>query len=107
MYAEGEECDIFVLQDAASMFIFGNAFAPHGAESPSMESVARLLEQGRSHRQEWPEELVIPGKPSRKNAFVSAARERGIPIRSVAEARMSVCITDVQSSFEEHMERNP
>lgn len=27
LLAEGQEFDIFVLQDAASMFIFGNAFA--------------------------------------------------------------------------------
>ncbi len=31
----GEAHDIYVLQDAASMFIFGTAFAPCDAESPS------------------------------------------------------------------------
>ena len=102
--AEDGAFDIFVLQDAASMFLFGTALAPHSAECPSREAVTALLQQGWAERQEWPQELVLPGKPSRKNAFVSVAREHGISVRSVAEARMSFYIKDVQSSFEEHVE---
>jgi hypothetical protein len=102
---EDGEFDIFVLQDAGSMFLFGNAFAPHG-EYPSREAVVLLLEQAWSHHQEWPEELVLPGKPSSQNSFASVAREHGISVRAVAEARMAFYITDVQSAFEEHAQRN-
>ena len=95
------EFDIFVLQDAASMFLFGNAFAPSGAECPPEEAVARLLKQAWSRRREWPEEIILAGRPSLENTFTNVARRQGIAVRAVAEARMSFFIKDVQSSFEE------
>ena len=97
--------DIFVLQDAASMFLFGNAVAPSGAEYPPAHAVVHLFEQAWSHRQEWPEEIVLAGRPSSENSFANAARRRGIAVRAVAEARISFYIKDVQSSFEEFAER--
>lgn len=94
------EFDIFMLQDAASMFIFGHAFAPHGAESPPEEEVASLLDQAWSRRREWPDELVLPGRPLMSNTFVRLARRHGMVVRAVAEARMSFYIKDVQTSIE-------
>jgi hypothetical protein len=96
------EFDVFVLQDAGSMFIFGSAFASHDAHCPPTEDVASLFGQAWSRVQGWPEELILPGNPSSKNNFVVTAREHGITVKAVAEARMSFYIKDVQSSFEEH-----
>jgi hypothetical protein len=98
----GEELDIFVLQDAASMFIFGSAFASPGADCPPRKEVTGVFEQAWSRMQQWPQELVLPGRLFSKNTFAAVARSHGIAVRSVAEARMSFYITDVQSSFEEH-----
>jgi hypothetical protein len=95
--------DIFVLQDAASMFIFGNAFAPHGAESPSEADATALMDQAWSRMQEWPEEIVLPGKPSPDNSFVRVAKRNGVAVRNVAESEMSFYIKDVQTSFEEFL----
>jgi hypothetical protein len=100
-WAEGQ-FDIFVLQDAASMFLFGTAFAPHGEECPPAKDATRLLNKAWSSRQEWPVEILLVGKPSSKNAFASAARQHGISVRAVAEARASFYIKDVQASFEEY-----
>lgn len=102
---DGEQSDAFVLQDAASMFIFGSTFAPHGAECPAAGDASALLKQAWARRQEWPAELVLPGRPSTTNTFALAARERGLRVRAVAEARMSFYIIDVQSSFEEYASR--
>src|SRR5450755_1412226 len=66
-----EELDIFVLQDAASMFIFGSAFASPGADCPPREEVSALFQQAWSQTQLWPEELVLPGRPSPKNIFAT------------------------------------
>jgi hypothetical protein len=100
------EFDIFVLQDAGSMFLFGTAFAAPGAEAPPKKEVTRLFRSAWSHRQEWAQELLLVGNPSTKNAFVRAAREQGLRVRAVAEARMSFYIKDVQSSFEEYAARD-
>lgn len=103
--AEGQELDIFMLQDAASMFIFGNAFAAHEDEAPALAEVSHLLHQAWARQQTWPAELVLAGKPSRTNAFASVARQLGIRVRSVPEAQMSFYIKDVQSSLEEYFRR--
>ena len=97
--------DVFVLQDAGSMFIFGTAFAPEDAEAPPRVEVDPLLQGAWAHRQEWPEELVLSGKPSSDNAFVRAAAAAAIPVRTVPEASMSFYIRDVQSAFEEYFAR--
>lgn len=93
--------DIFVLQDAASMFIFGTVFAPDGAESPAEAEIELLMERAWSHGNEWPAEIVLPGKPSPKNAFARVARRHGVTVRTVAESQMSFYIKDVQTSIEE------
>jgi hypothetical protein len=99
------EFDIFVMQDAASMFIFGTAFAPQGADGPPKQDVARLFGQAWSHQKEWPEELILAGRPSTDNTFATIAGKQGIAVRAVAEARISFYIKDVQSSFEEFAAR--
>lgn len=101
--AEGQALDLFILQDAASMFIFGNAFAAHEDEAPSEEDVSALLHDAWAKQHVWPGELVLAGKPSRSNAFAVVARQLDIPVRSVPEAQMSFYIKDVQASLEEFL----
>jgi hypothetical protein len=102
-----EPSDVFVLQDAASLYIFGTAFAPSGAESPSEQSVEELLSQGWSKLETWPSELVLSGRPSVNNAFRLVAKRLGLHVRSVPEAQMSFHIKDVQEAMEEFLARNP
>lgn len=94
--------DVFVLQDAGSMFIFGTAFAEHDAEAPPEVDAEALLRRGWEHRNEWPRELVLVGRPSSENAFIRAAATIGVPVRTVPEASLSLYIKDVQEAFEEY-----
>lgn len=103
--AEGAARDIFVLQDAASMFIFGTALARPDAQAPSQSDVNELLQRAWARREEWPEELVVPGRPSGENGFVRAAAAVGVALRAVPEARLSFYIKDAQSAFEEFFRR--
>ena len=82
------------------MFIFGSAFASPEKDSPSEDDVTSLLEQAWAHRQQWPEEIVLVGKPGRSNSFVRVAKRNGVSIRAVPEPVMSFYIKDVQSSME-------
>ena len=68
MQIDGRAIDLYVLQDAASMFLFGNAFGPHGSDGPDVEEVEKLLESARGKRDEWPSELVLPGKNGPANS---------------------------------------
>ena len=49
------------LMDAASCFILGNTFAPVGEAEPSKIAVRDLLEEAKTHKQQLPKTLLVPG----------------------------------------------
>ncbi|WP_284620704.1 hypothetical protein [Aquabacterium humicola] len=99
------DVDVFILQDAGSLFIFGNAFTPVGAESPNPRDAAVLLQEAWSRKQEWPSELLLPGAQSEDNGFARAASWNGISVRFLPAECLSYFIEDVQSSYEEFLNR--
>jgi hypothetical protein len=101
----GQEINLYVLQDAASMFLFGNAFAPAGSDWPPAREVEKLLDSAYAKKDEWPSELVLPGNPEPENSFAMAARNRGINVRNVPESQLSFYIKDTQEAYEEFLTR--
>ena len=106
LITEGQEIDLYVLQDAASMYLFGNAFAPFGTDCPPLQDVENLLKSAYARKSEWPSELVLPGKPGLENSFSKAARSFGIVVRSVPESHLSFYINDTQEAYEEFLARD-
>jgi hypothetical protein len=94
--------DVFVLMDAASMYMLGTALVPVGAEAPSEQEAANLLQQGWQSRNEWPERLVLHGEPSAENGLARAAQWNGIPVVVASSQELAVYIEDVRGAFEEH-----
>ena len=88
--------DVFVLMDAASMFILGHALAVVGAEAPNEEDAAALLREGWSAKQEWPERLLLAGKLAPDNGFSRAAQSNGIPVATVAPREIRAYTSDVR-----------
>ena len=106
MQIEGQDVDLYVLQDAASMFLFGNLFAPHGADYPDAEEIEKLMMSAHKKRDEWPVELFLPGSHLSDNSFAKIAQKHGICIRSVPESQMSFYIKDTQEAYEDFLPRN-
>ena len=105
LIVENREVDLYVLQDAASMFLFGNAFAPAGAACPEVSEAERLLESAHTKRHEWPAELFLPGNPGLDNSFSIIANKHGVSIRNVPESQLSFYIKDTQEGYEEFLGR--
>ena len=105
MQVEGQAIDLYVLQDAASMFLFGNVFAPHGADYPDANEVEKLMASAHGNRDEWPSELILPGTHGPDNSFVKVAKKHGVAVRSVPESHMSFYIKDTQESYEQFLSR--
>ena len=87
------------------MLLFGNAFAPHGADSPTVTDAEALLQQALARGQAWPREFLLPGKPSSHNSFAQVAQRHGIAVRAIPEPQMSLYIKDVRTSLEEFFSR--
>jgi hypothetical protein len=102
---EGQAIDLYVLQDAASMFLFGNAFAPDGSDCPDLKEVRKLMGTAHAKRDEWPSELILAGSHGQENSFIKVAHEHGVAIRTVPESQMSFYIKDTQEAYEEFFAR--
>lgn len=89
------------------MFIFGTALAAADADGPPEADAESLLQSAWSHREKWPEELIVPGRASGGSPFARVAARLGIAVRAVPEVRLSFYIKDVQTSFEEYLSGGP
>lgn len=105
MLAEGEDIDLYVLQDAGSMFLFGNAFAPAGSDHPADNVAEKLLLSAHAKRNTWPDELLLPGMPAPDNSFARIARQHGVAVRHVPESQLSFYIKDTQEAYEDFLGR--
>ena len=106
LQVEGEAIDLYVLQDAVSMFLFGNAFAPSGTAFPPAEDVEKLMASARDKKNKWPSELILLGNPGPENTFAAVARRHGVAVRSVPESQMSLYLTDTRKSYQEFLFRD-
>jgi hypothetical protein len=105
LQSEDGEIDVFILQDAASLYILGNVFAPAGSNLPNSESAAALLKQAWAVRQEWPEELLLAEPVEPENGFIRAAEWNGLAVRTMAEKHLRFFVEDVRTSYEEFLSR--
>ena len=105
LQVEGQAVDLYVLQDAGSMFLFGHALAPHGEDYPPIGEAKRLMASAYAKRNEWPSELVLPGRRAPDNSFAKVAAQNGVAQRFVPESQMSLYIKDTQESYEEFLGR--
>jgi len=89
------------LMDAASCFILGNTFAPVGETEPSKIAVRDLLEQAKTHKQQLPKTLLVPG--AQFNSILPAEAERqGIAVVRVPEKELLLFIGEARMSFQTH-----
>lgn len=92
------DINIFALMDAASCFLLGSALVTTRTTEPSRLESRRLLEEGRSHKQQLPGKLFIPDKQTA--ALMSAeAKRQGIAVVRVPEDQLLPIIGEAQEGF--------
>jgi hypothetical protein len=94
--------DVYVLQDAASMYLFGNVFVPSGSATASEEEVNSLLQGAWRVKHRWPKCLMLPDSISPRSSFAVVAKRNRIAVEVVPESTLSIYINDVQAAFREH-----
>jgi hypothetical protein len=97
--------DLYVLQDAASMYLFGNLLVPSGSGAASEEEVNSLLQGARRAKGEWPQSLLLPDSAPFRGSFAVVARRNRIPLEVVPESELAIYMNDVQAAFREHFGR--
>jgi len=99
---EHDLVDVFVLMDAASMYMFATRMASLGTGSPSIKDASAMLQAGWKKKHEWPKTVVLPDTLPSDNTFAVAARKKGLPVRVVPESDLAVYVEDVRQAFHEH-----
>lgn len=94
--------DVYVVQDAASMYLFGTVFTPSGRGNASTEEFNSLLERAWGKKREWPKRLLVPDSIPSPNPFSVVAKRHGIPVEIVSASALTIYINDVQSGFREY-----
>lgn len=93
--------NVMAIMDAASCFILGSEFIPVASPELSQMDARRLLEAGKSHKQQLPKTLYIPTDQPADLLSVEAERQ-GITVTRVSDAELMVFIGEAREGFREH-----
>jgi hypothetical protein len=99
--AEGS-FDVYVLQDAATMYLFGNVLVPIGSAKASVEEFSSLLQSAWHSKRAWPRRLLLPETILPRKSFAAVAKRNEIPVEFVPESALALYINDVQAAFSEY-----
>ena len=99
---DGGSFDVYVLQDAASMYLFGNVFVPSGSDIAPEEEVNSLLQGAWRTKRVWPKCLLLSDCIPPRSSFAAVAERNRIPVEVVPESSLTIYINDVQAAFREH-----
>lgn len=94
--------NVIALMDAASCFILGAEFVSVTSSEPSEMEVKRLLNRGKSHKQQLPKTLYIPESLAADVLCTEAERD-GIAVIRVPEEQLLVFIGEAREGLKEHI----
>jgi hypothetical protein len=94
--------DVYVLQDSAGMYLFGNMLVPFGSQTATKEEVSSLFQCAWRTKHEWPKVFLLPDSDPPRSSFAVRAKRNGIPVEVVPESVLAMYINDVQAAFREH-----
>ena len=91
------------LMDAASCFILGSEFIPVDDAEPSQAQARRLLENGRSHKQQLPKTLFVAREGVVDLLALEATRQK-IDVVRVSERDLLIFTGEARQAFAEQFE---
>lgn len=94
--------NVIALMDAASCFILGAEFVPVTSAEPSVTEIRRLIESGRSHKQQLPKTLYIPENQA-ADILCAEAQRNGIAVIRVPEEQLLVFIGEAREGLKAHI----
>ena len=90
---------IYMLMDAASTYLFGQALSRVEDGSPAEEDVEALLGQAWEAKGEWAEKLLFAGDPSAEGVFRAEAEGAGLAFENVPSRELKAIIGPVKQSL--------
>ena len=93
--------NVVALMDAASCFILGAEFILSDSIEPSQLESRRLLKAAQSHKQQFPEKLIISMDLTADN-LIEEAERLGVTVVTAREEELSIFLHEARDGFREH-----
>ena len=97
---------MYVLQDAATMYLFGNVFVSVVTHGVPETEVSLLLENAWGAKREWPQRLLLPSSIAPDSPFFAVAKRNNIAVEVVPESVLAIYSKDVQTAFRDYFGRD-
>jgi hypothetical protein len=105
MSVQRQKYHVYALQDAASMYLFGQLLVPENSLFSDSAQLERVLRTAWGKKQEWPSKLLLPDDLPFRELTSTVAAKLGITIQSVSASRTALYGADLQASFAEFFGR--
>jgi hypothetical protein len=102
---EDGDFDVYVLQDAASMFIFGTVMVPVGSRTGPEDEFDALLQDAGRQRRRGPGKILFAHDDPAMRSFAAVTARAGVSVEFVEDTALDFYTNDVQSGFAEHFGR--
>lgn len=94
--------NVIAVMDAASCFILAAEFVPVISAEPSEMEAKRLINRGKSHKQQLPKTLYIPENLA-ADVLCTEAKRNSMAVVRVPEEQLLVFISEARQGLKEHM----
>lgn len=94
--------NVLALMDAASCFILGAEFVPATSAEPSEMEVKRLLNSGKSQKQQLPKTLYVPENLA-ADILCTEAKQNSITVLRIPEEQLLVFIAEAREGLKNHI----
>lgn len=95
---QNDEYDVYVLLDAGSTYVFGQALSKVDG-SATIEEVAALFDTAWQGKQQWPEKIMVTDNSNTSAIFEAQAKKIGLPVIHMPIAEIELIVGELMSLF--------
>ena len=99
LYVKDEPYDVYVLMDAASTYLLGQALSRTVDESPDVKEIEALFRTAWSAKRQWAKKLLVPEGSLAEEVFKNQAEKSGLAFITMPLSELRPLVGPVKESF--------
>ncbi len=99
LFVKDEPYDIYVLMDAASVYVLGHVLSRVVDEAPPEKDVEALFKKAWEAKNQWAEKLIVTEDSIAENVFRTQAEKNGLSFEIVPLSDLEPIVGPLKESF--------
>ena len=99
LFVKDEPYDIYVLMDAASVYVLGHVLSRVVDEAPPEKDVEALFKKAWEAKNQWAEKLIVTEDSIAENVFRTHAEKNGLSFEIVPLSDLEPIVGPLKESF--------